>query len=169
MKRRKKKSKKPIAQRAKAGVFSVYESLQVEAIYNAVTNNDGFFERKVRRWFSKNYNTPLMDTYEVPWSDILIHYYESLLENNTFNQNFEIMTARYLPELVDQKDAEDAAFAQSLVEEQRRTLKKKKAKTKVKLKKPAEAPKRKPEGEPEEVMNLQFDDKDFEGGGDEDS
>lgn len=143
---------------------ALYQALQVEAVFNALTNNAAFFERKVRRWFSKNYNTPLQDTYNLNWSDILIHYYESALEDKDKNQIFDLAMDNYLPEFMNRKEEEDAAFAQSLLEEQKRTLVKKQGAGKDTKKGNKKAPNtgqsRKPE-EKKEVMSLKFDDEQF--------
>lgn len=142
----------------------LYKALQVEAVFNALTNNAAFFERKVRRWFSKNYNTPLKDTYDISWSEILIHYYEAALEDKDRNQIFDVAVDNYLPEFIDRKEEEDKAFAESLIEEQKRTLerkrRRKKAQTKPKPKEPDTDKSRKPE-KAKEVMNLSFDDEQF--------
>lgn len=149
---------------------SLYQSLQVEAIYNAITNSPAFFERKVRRWFSKNFNTPLKDTFNISWDEILINYYEAALEDKRHNEIFDIAIENYLPEFISQQEQADREFAESLVEEQRRTLEAKrqrdKAKGRGKGKKPKEPQIRKPEQAPsEEIMNLKFEDEDFEGDG----
>lgn len=144
----------------------IYQPLQVEAIFNALTANPAFFERKVRRWYSKNFNTPLQDTFNLPWDEILIHYYESTLENRSFNELYDIAVSSYLPEFVNKEEEDAAAFAQSLVKEQEETLKKKHGSTKGKVKKAqgtkTEAKSEVPEMNLEE-MNLSFDDSDFEG------
>jgi len=155
-----KKSKKK--KRSLKDLGGLYKALQIEAVFNAITNNNAFFERKVRRWFSKNFNTPLYDTYKLSWPDILIHYYESSVEDKSFNDTLDIAMDNYLPEFIHRKEEEDRAFAQSLVEEQRLSLasgkRKGKGKAKGKFKKPKEEP-----SKGKEMMNLKFDDKDFEG------
>lgn len=142
----------------------VYLALQIEAVFNAITNNRLYFERKVRRWFSKNFNTPLKDTYKIAWDEILIHYYESALEDKSFNQVFDIAVENYLPEFIDKREEEDRAFAESLLEEQKRTLaaknKKVKAKTGGEKKAPEKGSQEPKKGE--EIMSLNFDDSDFE-------
>jgi hypothetical protein len=145
---------------------SVYLPLQVEAIFNALTNNPAFFERKVRRWYSKNFNTPLQDTFSLPWDEILIHYYESTLEDRSFNELYDIAIDNYLPEFVNRREEEAAAFAESLVKEQQETLKKKQAQSKGRAKKAqktkTEANNKAPEMNLEE-MSLSFNDDDFKG------
>lgn len=140
---------------------SVYQSLQVEAIYNALTSNPAFFERKVRRWFSKNFNTPLPDTFKLPWDEILIHYYESTLEDRNHNELFDLAMDNYLPEFVNRKEEQDEAFAQSLIDEQELTLSKKRVKTRKEVKKAKVAKSEQSEGKDE--MNLNFNEEDFEG------
>lgn len=143
---------------------SLYLPLQVEAIFNAITQNPVFFERKVRRWYSKNFNTPLKDTFKLPWDDILIHYYESTLEDRAFNELYDIAVDNYLPEFMNRKEQEDAAFAEKLVKEQQQTLNKKKAKVSRKGKKTEDGANTKPHSVPKfeaKEVDLNFKDDDF--------
>ncbi len=108
----------------------VIENAQLKAVESILLKTLGFFERKVRRWFSKNYATPYLDTFKIPWEELLLHYYEGGLENRTFNEVFDLATTEYLPEFMKEAEGEDQEFANSLVKEQEATLNKKKAKEK---------------------------------------
>lgn len=131
----------------------MYSALQMEAVFNALTNNSAFFERKVRRWYSKTFNTPLKDTFKVAWDEILIHYYESLIEDKSYNEIFDIAVQNYLPEFVDQVERENQAFAESLLEEQRELQRKKAAKDEAKKKKSNTGDSR---ASNKELMNVNF-------------
>jgi hypothetical protein len=139
----------------------LYQALQVEAVFNALTSNSAFFERKVRRWFSKNYNTPLLDTYAIAWDQILIHYYESALEDKTKNEIYDVAIENYLPDLMDKREEDDRAFAQELIEEQRRSIESKKQRQGKQQGKPKKEAVTDQPAKSKDVMNLNFNDEDF--------
>ena len=106
--------------------YVVIENAQLKAAEAVLTKTVDYFERKVRRWFSKSFSTPYMETFNIPWEEILLHYYESDLDNRTFNEVFDLTVENYLPEFVQEAEEEDSEFAKSLENEQKATLKKKK-------------------------------------------
>ncbi len=101
----------------------VTQNAQLKALESVLLKTHEFFERKVRRWFSKQYSTAYMDTFDIPWEELLLHYYEAGIENLSYNEVFDIAVSEYLPEFMDATDKEDEEFAQSLVKEQAETLK----------------------------------------------
>jgi hypothetical protein len=102
--------------------------LQLEAIEGNLTKSFPYFERKIKRWYSKTFSTPLHEVNELPWDWILLNYYEDAIENQSYNEVFDLAVREYLPEFVKEIEDEDEEFANSLVEEQRRTLRAKKEK-----------------------------------------
>ena len=105
------------------------QNAQLLAIEGILENTMDSFERKVRRWFSKEHSTPYLDTFELPWDELLLHYYESRLANMSYNEVFDLAVEEFLPEFVQAAEDEDQEFAESLLKEQETTLKKaKKAK-----------------------------------------
>jgi gamma-glutamylcysteine synthetase len=75
-----------------------------------------------------------MDTFNIPWEELLLHYYEAGIESLTYNEVYDLAVSEYLPEFMDQQEQEDDEFAQSLVKEQEATVKAKKAKDKANAK-----------------------------------
>ena len=108
----------------------IYQAIQLEAIDGYLNNSIDFFERKVRRWFSRAFSTPLLETYKISWELILLHYYENSLENKSYNEVYELACQEYLPEITKQKEAEDEEFIKQLEKEQEDTLKLKENKVK---------------------------------------
>ena len=106
----------------------VTENAQLKALESVLLKTHEFFERKVRRWFSKQFSTPYMDTFDIPWEELLLHYYEAGIENLSYNDVYDLAITEYLPEFVNLADEEDAEFARSLEEEQKQTVLVKKAK-----------------------------------------
>lgn len=117
-----KNKKKPISQDV------ILKSVQLKAIESILDASHESFERKVRRWFCKNLHTPYLQTFEIPWEEILLHYYEAMLENQEYNEVFDIAVSEFLPEFVDQAEKEDEEFANSLVKEQEASIQRQKEK-----------------------------------------
>ena len=103
------------------------QNAQLLAIEGRLENTMDAFERKIRRWFSKEHATPYLDTFKFPWDELLLHYYESNLANKSFNEVFDLAVEEYLPDFVQAAEEADQAYAESLLEEQAATLKAKKA------------------------------------------
>lgn len=106
------------------------QNAQLLAIEGILENSLDAFERKVRRWFSKEHSTPYTETFKIPWDELLLHYYESSLANKSYNEVYDLAVEEFLPEFVKEAEDDDQAFAESLLEEQEATLKAKKAKAK---------------------------------------
>lgn len=108
---------------------TIYEALQVEAISDILAQNDLFFHRKVCRWYSKTFHTPLHQVINgevMLWDEILLHYYESQMEEVSYNDLFDLAVNEYVPELAEVLEEENQEFADSLLEEQKRTIAKQK-------------------------------------------
>ncbi len=105
----------------------VVQNAQLKALESVLLKTHEAFERKVRRWFSKQFSTPYMDTFDIPWEELLLHYYEGGMDNLSYNEVFDLAVNEYLPEFVNQAEEEDSEFAQSLISEQEATVAAKKA------------------------------------------
>jgi len=136
---------------------NIYEFLQMEAVAGGLTKSDLSFFRKVCRWYSSTFHTPLHEVMEckvVQWDDILLHYYEEQMEDLPFNSLYDIACQEYIPELAEEFDKENEEYAMALVEEQEKTIKKREAKQAKKK----QAPKPEPELKKPKSMNLSFED-----------
>lgn len=139
---------------------NIYEYLQTEAISGTLNRSDLAFFRKVCRWYSKTFHTPLhtvMECKVVQWDEILLSYYEENMSDLPYNQVYDIACQEYIPELADQYEKENEEYAEALVEEQQRTVerRKKKQEAKAKAEPKVEEPKEQPK--PPE-MKMSFDD-----------
>lgn len=94
------------------------KNAQLLAIEGRLSNTIDAFERRVRRWFSKEHSTPYLDTFKIPWDELLLHYYESSLSTRTYNQIFDLAVEEYLPEFIEQAEKEAQDFADSLLKQQ---------------------------------------------------
>lgn len=107
----------------------VYEEIQLRALESVLLNNLPYFERKVKRWFSREFSTPLPEVEKLNWDYILTHYYESNLENKTFNEVFDSAVSHYLPEFIEDEEKSNQEFAKSLLKEQKQTIENKRKTT----------------------------------------
>lgn len=129
--------------------YNLYNQIQTEAVANALLKSDISFFRKVCRWYSKTFSTPLhlvMEGNVVAWDEVLTHYYEDQIEDVSYDKIYEIACREYVDEIAEEVEKEDEEYAKALIKEQKKTLKKKKEKEAKKQKKLP--PK----------MNLTFDD-----------
>ena len=103
----------------------LYRLEQLKALRSAFFKDNVFFYRKVCRWYSTTFHTPLMEVYKLSFNHIIQNYYESQMEELDNNQLFDLATKEMLPEFIKKSDDYDEAFARSLEEEQAQTLKNK--------------------------------------------
>ena len=133
---------------------TIYKNLQLSALEAVLTNSFAHFERKVRRWFSKTFHTPLHTVDKLSWDYVLTHYYESIFENMSHNEALEIAMREYLPDFISEFNKLDKEFDKALVKEQLETIRRKEEKEKRQsLNKNEENSKPKPKS-----VNLTFDD-----------
>lgn len=110
--------------------FNIYKYLQFSSIEGKLRKTDVAFERKVRRWYAKELGQSVSDTYRLSWVEIISHYYDNQIEEIPFNVIYNMAIDEYVPELAEEQEALDQAYADSLVEEQQETLRKKAEKKK---------------------------------------
>jgi hypothetical protein len=104
--------------------FNHYKYLQLKAIDSILNPNDIYFQRKICRWYSKEFNTSLEDTFKLPFDTILAHYYESEFEKIPRNDLIDILTNDFIEELSAEKDEGLNALLKKLEEEQDKILRK---------------------------------------------
>lgn len=151
--------------------LSIYQSSQLEAMSDILSQTDIYFFRKVCRWYSEKFHTPLHVVTEgkvVQWDEVLLHYYECQMEEIGYNHIYELACQEYIPELVEQFEEDNAAFAKALEEEQARTIEANKHKLSSKIHKTQEKLDKVSSKVPKEEkpapksMNLSFDEEDYE-------
>jgi primosomal protein N' len=106
--------------------YSIYYQAKLKAVEGALTESTEYFYRKVTRWYSNKFHTPLLTVRRMPFMHILQEYYESQVEDYEYNDLYDMAVQQLVPEFMRQAEKQDEAFAQSLVEEQQRTLERKK-------------------------------------------
>ena len=112
--------------------FNIYSCLQLEAIEGKLLKTDVAFERRVRREYAHQFNISFDDTFSLSWTDIVGHYYDQQVEETPYNLIYNSAIDLYVPEMAEEEEEADQAFAESLVEEQKQTLAKKASKKLIK-------------------------------------
>lgn len=110
---------------SKEDKFSIYSFYQFESIEGKLNKTDVAFERRVRRWYAKELGMSFQKTFELPWTDVISHYYDTQIEETPFNIVYNMAIDEYVPELAEEQERIDQEYADSLVEEQAANLAKK--------------------------------------------
>lgn len=58
------------------------DKLELLAIKSVALKDPEYFHRRVCRYYSEKFHTPLMEVYELPWAFVFTNYLEHLIENN---------------------------------------------------------------------------------------
>lgn len=115
------------------------DSIKKIALASVLEPDRDAIERKVRRWYSKQFYTPLPEVEDLPLDYILLHYFEDLYESldrddlvSQIPLVLETPEERKLREEREQadEDAYMAKVAQELKEDDKKLLNKKPLKTK---------------------------------------
>jgi len=111
--------------------FDHYLLIQTEAVNDILNGTNGYFYRKVTRWYSKTFHIPINQVNSTPWDEILQHYYEAHYEQMPKNDLIKL-AKEILPELAQAEEDETNRFINDLLEAEK--LKKQS------LKKPTQTP-----------------------------
>jgi succinate dehydrogenase flavin-adding protein (antitoxin of CptAB toxin-antitoxin module) len=57
------------------------EALQATALLAVIRESDDYLVRRILRWYSTTFHTPLHQVEELPFDYILTHYFETMYEN----------------------------------------------------------------------------------------
>ena len=97
--------------------FSIYEITQLQAAFDILNKTDIAFYRKVSRWYSNQFHTPLhiVMSGSIPWDEILLHYYEFHYDKLPYNDLLKL-AHDFLPELAQAKEEEEDEFLKRLME-----------------------------------------------------
>ena len=69
--------------------IDIYEASRLDALYNTTYKTNLWFYRKVCRWFSKEFSTPLKEVEQLDWTEVLVHYYENAYDSLNIKQLVE--------------------------------------------------------------------------------
>ena len=76
------------------------KELETLAIHGVSLKDSEYFTRKVCRYYSQKFHTPLMEVYDLPWGFVLTNYLEHIVEsNNTEEDVYNLAVDICYPEL----------------------------------------------------------------------
>lgn len=102
--------------------FNYYKYLQLKAIDSIFNPDDTYLQRKICRWYSKEFSTPLDKVFQIPFDTILTHYYENQFEQIPHNDLVDILVQDHISDLSDENNEELDAWLKSLEIHQSRIL-----------------------------------------------
>lgn len=86
------------------------DKLELLAVKSVALKDSEYFYRKVCRYYSEKFHTPLMEVYEIPWAFVFTNYLEHLIETNHNKESlYELVIDICYPEkrLDEEQEVED--------------------------------------------------------------
>jgi hypothetical protein len=106
-------------------MISLFETL---AIRDVTLKSQEYFQRKICRYYSEKFHTPLVEVYSLPWSFVLTNYLEHVIEtNNTKDDLYDLAIDICYPEKRDDEEKEIQEWIKKIEKEQAEELSKKKS------------------------------------------
>lgn len=103
------------------------DRLEILALRATYVKDSEYFERKVRRYYSEKFHTPLYDVYTLPWPFVFTNYLEHVLETNNSPEELQtLVTEICYPERNEEKELEKRIKEIEAEEEAKRQAKKQK-------------------------------------------
>lgn len=109
----------------------LYKSIRISAAESVLDPDDEYIYRKICRWYSKTFHTPLVQVLVLDPEHVLTNYYESTMEDIPYNDLYDITIEEFIPDLAEKQDQDAEEYAKALEEEQARTLAIKAKKAKI--------------------------------------
>jgi tRNA threonylcarbamoyladenosine modification (KEOPS) complex Pcc1 subunit len=73
--------------------------LEILALKSIALKDAEYFTRKVCRYYSEKFHTPLAQVYELPWAFVFTNYIEHIIENNNSREQiYELAVDIFYPE-----------------------------------------------------------------------
>ena len=109
-----------------------YKHLRIIALNSVISPDEPYLIRKIVRWYSKTFSTPISVVEEIPLEHILTAYYESEFEDKKEEELEQIIQDMFADDVDNRKEemaeekraVEDYEFLKALKEEQRLNPKK---------------------------------------------
>jgi hypothetical protein len=104
-------------------MINIFETL---AIREVSLKSPEYFQRKICRYYSEKFHTPLMDVYSLPWNFVLTNYLEHVMEsNNTREELYDLAVDICYPERREDEEKEIQEWIKKIEKEEAEKLKKK--------------------------------------------
>jgi hypothetical protein len=99
------------------------DKLEVLAIKSIYLKDPEYFYRRVCRYYSEKFHTPLMEVYDMPWFFVLTNYLEHILEsNNTKEEVYNLALETCYPEKVVEEEEEIQDWIKKIEEEEAKKM-----------------------------------------------
>jgi hypothetical protein len=124
------------------------DQLELLALKSIALKDPEYFNRKVCRYYSEKFHTPLAEVYKLPWVFVFTNYIEHIIENNNTKENvYDLCVEIFYPEKkrvtsslgeFDSEEEEIQAWIKKIEEEEeeKRQNAKQNDKTKEEIKEP---------------------------------
>lgn len=136
---------------------NLYRGYQIQAAESVLDPNEVYYYRKICRWYSETFHTPLHEVHKLPADTVLTNYYESIMEKIPHNDLYDQVKVDFLPDLVAKDEEDNEAYAQALEAEQQLTMARNIAKKLKNQQNPQSLTQENPPAQPADV-SLKFDD-----------
>lgn len=108
--------------------YNIYKHFKLQALDAVLDPDDSYLYRKICRWYSTNFATPLHVVYELPLQLVLTNYFEASCEKIPHNDLINVALEDFYPERVQAQEQVEEDFVKALEAEQALQLARLKAK-----------------------------------------
>jgi Ran GTPase-activating protein (RanGAP) involved in mRNA processing and transport len=95
------------------------KELETLALRSIALKDSEYFQRKVMRYYSEHFHTPLLEVYNLPWPFVFTNYIEHILEKNYSTKDFyELVVDICYPEKRVSEEKETQEWIKRIEEEE---------------------------------------------------
>lgn len=95
------------------------DKLEGLALRSVALRDPEYFYRRICRYYSQNFHTPLLEVYELPWAFVFTNYLEHIMENNNTKEYiYDLSIEMFYPELVESEEEELQDWIKKIEEEE---------------------------------------------------
>ena len=81
------------------------DQLEILALKAVALKDPEYFHRKICRYYSEKFHTPLMEVYDLPWPFVFTNYLEHIIEtNNGKKEIYDLAVEICYPELIEEEE-----------------------------------------------------------------
>lgn len=83
------------------------DQLEILALKSVALKDAEYFQRRVCRYYSEKFHTPLLEVYELPWPFVFTNYLEHVIEsNNGKKEIYDLAVDIFYPEIAKNEEEE---------------------------------------------------------------
>ena len=95
------------------------DRVEILALKGVCLKDSDYRYRKICRYYSHHFSTPLMDVYELPWFHVLQNYLEHVLEQKNEEALYELVLELVYPEKIQQEEDSVNDWIKQIEEEEK--------------------------------------------------